>query len=189
MSILGRDPYSRILSEYDDGTIRVCFRVSKEIYENLVDIIDFLQLPSVDDGFKLAVEALQEKVFGKKVFLKLKKIRTKPRKKAISEKEIREIRDMVSFLTKLINNISENLSKVERIGSLISTTTQTPMALTSRQPTKHHDINIDLGELRVKAENTAPIKEPEKSLEDAIEDVLVVAIAEDVLKNDKKEND
>ena len=91
---------------------------------------------------------------------------------------------MISFLTKLISNINENISRVERLSSLVSspTVTQQPRAERSSY------MDIDLGELKAKTDTTAPVKSIEKSLEEAIEDVLVVAIADEILQEKDKEN-
>jgi len=184
VSILDRDPYSRILKEYEDGTVRVYFRIPKEVFIDLIDITDFLGASSIDEGLKLAVQALQEKVFDKKTVIKLKRFKRKPHKRASDTKTIKEIKDMISFLTKLISNINENISRVERLSSLVSspTVTQQPRAERSSY------MDIDLGELKAKTDTTAPVKSIEKSLEEAIEDVLVVAIADEILQEKDKEN-
>ena len=189
MSLLDRDPYTRIVREHDDGTITVYFKIPKDVYENLIDISDFIGVQSIDETLKFAIDALQEKVFGKKTYIRLKTLRRKPRKIIPSVKTFKELKDMISFISKMITNINENLSRVERIGNLVSPSqaTVTP----SIQPSKpSSEISVDLGELKAISESAIPEKSIEKSLEDALEDVLVVAIAEDVLEEEKnKGND
>jgi len=177
------DPYSRIVHEYDDGTIRVCLKIPKELYMELIDIVDYLGLTNVEEGLKLAVESLQEKIFDKKTLARIKRTKRKPRKISIESKEIREIKNMISFITRMINDISNNIARAERVSNLI-----TPIAPQNTQvassPAKK-DINIDLGELQVSKGTERKQKEAEKSLEDAIEDVLVVAMADEILKKEK----
>lgn len=177
MLFVDKDPYTRIVHEYEDGTIRVCLRISKEVYLDLIDIVDYLGLNTIEEGFKLAVESLQEKIFDKKALMKIKRPRKKVRKITVESRELREIKNMISFITKMINNISNNIARAERVSSIIST--QSAPITGTRSETR---VDIDLGELKVSASPGKKPKEPEKSLEDAIEDVLVVAIADEILK-------
>lgn len=150
---------------------------------DLIDLVDYLELSSVEEGFKLAVESLQEKVYGEEKIEKIKKSRKKAREVSVESRELKEIKKMISFITRMINDISNNIARAERMGSLI-----TPVTAKTLQPAESsikHDIDIDLGELKVSEKTEKKPKEPEKSLEDAIEDVLVVAIADEILKKDK----
>lgn len=181
--ISSTDPYSRVVHEYNDGTIRVCLRIPKELYMDLIDIVDYLELASVEEGLKLAIESLQEKIFDKRALAKIKRKKRKPRKTSIKSKEIEEIKNMISFITKMINDISNNIARVERVSSLIAPTTSQNIHASNASVKK--SIDIDLGELQVSESVERKQSKVEKSLEDAIEDVLVVAIADEILKKEK----
>ncbi len=172
------DPYSRIGHEYEDGTVWVCFRISKDIFDLLVDIASFMG-GDIDKCVEKAIQMLGEKNFGKRTIIKLAQMK-RPKKVFQESKTLKELKEMVSFLSKLIMDINSNLERVQRISDVISSS---PPPIVHEQKPRHSSSNtldIDLGELKEVSDQQTK-KMPEKSLEDAIEDVLVVAIAEDIL--------
>ena len=124
-------------------------------------------------------------MFGKHLYTQKKPVKQKLRKSGEVNKAVKELRQIISVLNSLINSLNENISQAQRIGSVITASNVGPISRTSIRVSSAEP-DLSLPELQV-AEGVPPEKKEEKkvekSLEETLDDILVVAVAEDLLKS------
>jgi len=180
------DPYSRILHEDKDrNLVKVMFVLPKDLFEKMIDAADLLGV-SVEEIIKRAFNEFYKELFGRRV-AREKKIAKKKTKKGENEKTLKELKEMISVLNSLIGTLNENIIQVQRISNIISqpsiaVSAQESIAMKRKATGTSQE--LVLPELKVaEGIEVKEEKKPKKSLEETLDDILVVAVAEDLLKS------
>ncbi|MHA1608982.1 MAG: hypothetical protein ACTSUJ_03090 [Candidatus Njordarchaeales archaeon] len=180
------DPYSKIVHEdRDRNLVKVMLVFSKDLYEKMIDASEVLSIP-IEEVIAQAFEDFYKRLFGKRAVREKRIARKQQPKKASNLKTIRELRELVSVLNSLIGKLNENIMQAQRISDIISQASVQTMTPVSTVKSRGSEIReIELPELKAieSTEVNQEERKAKKSLEETLEDILVVAVAEDLLKS------
>ncbi len=173
------DPYSRILFTSEDGeVVRVYFDIPREVFELIVDISSLYNF-DIDKAVSEAVIEHANRVLGGE--LKAKTIRVE------SSENVNELKVTLEKLAGMIKDLSMKVTQFEQLARDLSTGRIQPELL-QRKPIGSISLSsIEVPELEEITSSDAKISDEDRAPLDAVlEDVLVVAVDEELIKEEEE---
>ncbi|MCD6491570.1 MAG: hypothetical protein ACP6IQ_09550 [Candidatus Njordarchaeia archaeon] len=156
--------------------VKLAVMIPREIFDLLLDLAS--HYGSIDSAISRSIKRMHEEVF-KLPKKSIRKVMTV--EEALKRDILNELKGIIRNLERRIKEVNREIQRVQKVSAMVS-------PITSKEIMQHDrkiEHKIEMPDLIVAGEQKiiAPL-ETRKKIEDAIEDVLVVAIAEDLLKEE-----
>lgn len=173
------DPYSRILLTSEDGeVVRVYFDIPREVFELIVDISSLYNF-DIDKALSEAIIEHANRVLGGE--LKTETIRVE------SSENVNELKVTLEKLAGMIKDLSMKVTQFEQLAKDLSTGRIRPELIQRSSFSSISPTSIEVPELKEITSNDLKISEEDREPLDAVlEDVLVVAVDEKLLKDEEE---